>query len=77
MGWRFVNSATHSAANLGDARKGGLSFIHAPGSKQVTDVVAEKGTAADLKIRNLGNGRFELTDRHGSSIPSRGGGCGS
>ncbi len=28
-------------------------------------VVAEKGTAADLKIRNLGNGRFEVTDRHG------------
>ena len=31
----------------------------------MTDVVAEKGGAADLKIRNLGNGRFEVTDRHG------------
>jgi len=59
-------------ANLGYGRKVGLSFIHAPGSKHVTDVVAEKGSAADLKIRNLGNGRFEVTDRHGKHAATEG-----
>jgi hypothetical protein len=59
-------------ANLGYGRKVGLSFVHAPDNKYVTDVVAEKGSAADLKIRNLGNGRFEVTDRHGKHQATEG-----
>ncbi len=43
----------------------GLSFVHAPNDKHVTDVVADKSKTSDLKVRNLGNGRFEVTDRHG------------
>ncbi len=35
-------------------------------------VVAEKGTAADLKIRNLVNGCFEVTDRQGKHQATEG-----
>jgi hypothetical protein len=52
-------------ANLGYGSRLGMGFVHAPDTRQVTDVVAEKGKAADIKIRHLGGGRFELTDRHG------------
>ena len=59
-------------ANLGYGRLVGLSFVHAPGDKHVTDVVADKSKTADLKIRNLGNGRFEVTDRHGKHQATEG-----
>ena len=59
-------------ANLGYGSRVGLSFVHAPGSKVVTDVVAEKGQTADLKIRNLGNGNFEVRDRHGKHAATEG-----
>ena len=59
-------------ANLGYGRLVGLSFVRAPESKHVTDVVADKTKTADLKIRNLGNGRFEVTDRHGKHEATEG-----
>ena len=59
-------------ANLGYGSKVGLGFVHAPGSKHVTDVVADKSKAADLKIRNRGGGRFEVTDRHGKREATEG-----
>jgi hypothetical protein len=61
------------ACNANDrSRDVGLSFVHAPGDKHVTDVVADKTKTSDLKIRNLGNGRFEVTDRHGKHQPTEG-----
>ena len=59
-------------ANLGYGRMVGLSFVHAPNDKHVTDVVADKTKTADLKIRNLGNGQFEVTDRHGKHQATEG-----
>ena len=38
----------------------------------MTDVVADKGKAADIQIRHLGNGRFEVTDRHGKHEATEG-----
>ena len=52
-------------ANLGYGRKLGLGFVRSGSTAGVTDVVAEKGKAADIKIRNLGGGRFEVTDPAG------------
>ncbi len=46
-------------------RNHGSSPRPSPPASRVTDVVADKTKTADLKIRNLGNGRFEVTDRHG------------
>jgi len=59
-------------ANLGYGRLVGLSFVHAPNDKHVTDVVADRSKTSDLKIRNLGNGRFEVTDRHGKHQATEG-----
>ena len=38
----------------------------------MTDVVADMSKASDLKIRNLGNGRFEVIDRHGKHQATEG-----
>ena len=46
--------------------------VHSPGDKRVTDVIADRSKTSDLKIRNLGNGRFEVTDRHGKHQATEG-----
>ena len=53
-------------ANLGYGSKLGIGFVHDPGTKAVTDVVADPSPTADVRIRNLGGGRFTVTDRHGT-----------
>ena len=53
-------------ANLGYGRKLGIGFVHPPGSKDISAVVADPGPKADIHIRHLGGGRFVVTDRGGS-----------
>ncbi len=53
-------------ANLGYGRKLGIGFVHPPGSKEITGVVADPGPKADIHIRHLGGGRFVVTDRGGA-----------
>ena len=53
-------------ANLGYGSKLGIGFLHPPGSKMITGIVADPGPTADIRIRHLGGGRFTVTDRHGS-----------
>ena len=53
-------------ANLGYGSKLGIGFLHAPGSKAVTGVIADPSPTADIRIRHLGGGRFTVTDRYGA-----------
>jgi hypothetical protein len=52
-------------ANLGYGRLFGLSFVHAPGRQTRNRCRRRETKTADLEIRSLGNGEFEVTDRHG------------
>jgi hypothetical protein len=59
-------------ANLGYGSKVGMGFVRDPESKRVTDVVSEKGKAAEIRIRHMSGGRFEIRDRHGRSVATDG-----
>jgi hypothetical protein len=50
-------------ANLGKGSRLGIELVRAPGSRQVTGIVANKGQAADFRIRPLGGDRFRVTDK--------------
>ena len=52
-------------ANLGYGTRLGIGIVHDADSKQVTDVVADRGKTADIRIRHLGHGRFVVTDKRG------------
>ena len=60
------------AANLGYGVKLGMGFVHAPGTRQVTGVVADPSKKADVRIRNVGRGRFVVRDRLGRRIATDG-----
>jgi hypothetical protein len=53
-------------ANLGHGSRLGLGFVRAPGNRQLTGIIADKGSTADIRIRQLRGGRFEVTDRFGT-----------
>ena len=59
-------------ANLGHGSRLGIELVRAPGSRNVTGIVAEKGPTADFKIRALSGGRFEVRDRTGRHVASSG-----
>jgi hypothetical protein len=50
-------------ANLGKGSRLGIELVRAPGSRQVTGIVANRNQAADFRIRPLGGGRFLVTDK--------------
>ena len=52
-------------ANLGYGSSLGLGFVRDPSTKRVTDIVADRGKTAEIRIRHRGGGRFEVRDRHG------------
>jgi len=50
-------------ANLGRGSTLGIALVRDPATKRVTGIVAERGPAADFRIRPLRGGRFAVTDR--------------
>ena len=58
-------------ANLGYGSKLGIRFVKDPTTRRLTGVVADRGPEADIKIRHLGRGRFEVTDRMGRRTATR------
>ena len=52
-------------ANLGYGSRVGMGFIRDPDTKRVTEVVADKGKTAEIRIHRMSGGRFEIRDRHG------------
>jgi len=59
-------------ANLGRGSRLGIDFIRDPVSRRVTGIVADRGPKADVRIRHLGGGRFEVTDRVGRHLTTPG-----
>ena len=55
-------------ANLGYGSTVGMGFVRDPETKQITEVVADKGKRAEIRIRRLSGGRFEVRDRHGRNV---------
>ena len=49
-------------ANLGHGSRLGIGFVRDPRSRQVTGIVADRGPDAEIHIRQLRGGRFEVTD---------------
>jgi hypothetical protein len=59
-----VADVVHTA-NIGHGRNLGIAFTR-DASKRVTGIVADKGKDADVRIRRLRGGTFELVDRIGT-----------
>jgi hypothetical protein len=59
-------------ANIGHGSNLGIAFVLAPGSRQVTGIVADRGPDADIRIRHLRGGRFEVKDRSAKRIVTDG-----
>jgi hypothetical protein len=59
-------------ANLGHGSSLGIGFVRAPGSRQVTGIVADRGPKANIRIRALRGGRFAVTDRTGRKVTEPG-----
>jgi hypothetical protein len=52
-------------ANIGHGSKLGIAFVRDPETRKVTGIVADRGSQADIRIRRLRGGRFEVRDRVG------------
>jgi hypothetical protein len=52
-------------ANIGHGRNLGIAFTR-DASRRVTGIVADKGKDADVRIRRLRGGAFEVVDRTGT-----------
>ena len=50
-------------ANIGHVSNLGVAFVHSPETRKVTGIVAERGRKADIRIRRLRHGRFEVKDK--------------
>ena len=59
-------------ANLGHGRRLGISFVRAPGSRMITEIVADRGPKAEVRIRHRRGDRFEVTDKAGRHITQSG-----
>ena len=59
-------------ANLGYGSTVGMGFIRDPDTKRLTEVVADKGKTADIRIHRMSGDRFEIRDRHGRSVATDG-----
>jgi hypothetical protein len=55
-------------ANLGHGSRLGIGFVRDSGSNRVTGIVSERRRKADIRIRHLGGGRFEVKDRVGRRV---------
>ncbi|MEA2519728.1 MAG: hypothetical protein QOF49_1808 [Chloroflexota bacterium] len=59
-------------ANIGHGSNLGIAFVRAPDSRRVTDIVAERGPDAELRIQRLRGDRFAVRDRGGRRIATDG-----
>jgi hypothetical protein len=59
-------------ANLGHGSRLGIEFVRDPDSRRVTGIVSTRGPKADIRIRQLRGGRFEVTDKTGRHVTTAG-----
>lgn len=59
-------------ANIGHGSTLGIAFERARDSRAVVGIVAEKGRRADIRIRRLRGGRFQVADKVGKKIAADG-----
>ena len=59
-------------ANIGHGSSLGIAFVLAPGNREVTGIVADKGRQKDIRISRLRGGRFAIKDRTGRRIATDG-----
>jgi hypothetical protein len=59
-------------ANIGHGSKLGIGFVLAPGTRRMTGIVADRGPHADIRVRQLRGGRFEVIDRVGKRVAADG-----
>jgi hypothetical protein len=59
-------------ANLGHGSRLGIGFVREPGTRQVTGIVADRSRDAEIRIRQLRGGRFEVRDKSGRHVTSSG-----
>lgn len=52
-------------ANIGHGSTLGITLTREPGTRNVTGLVADRGSKADVRIRRLRNGGFAVRDRNG------------
>jgi hypothetical protein len=60
-----VVDVVHSA-NLGSGSSFGISFERPPHSRDVTGIVADRGSTAEIRVRKLRGHRFRVEDRRGA-----------
>ena len=60
-----VIDGVHSA-NLGSGSNFGISFERPPHSRDITDIVADRGSKAEIRVRKLRGNRFRVEDRRGA-----------
>jgi hypothetical protein len=59
-------------ANIGHGSNLGIAFVQSPETKRVTGIVSERGKNADVRIRRLSGGRFEVRDKTGTRVVESG-----
>jgi len=59
-------------ANVGHGSRLGIALVRPPGSRAVTGIVADRGSHADVRIRKLRGGRFEVRDKTGRHVVTDG-----
>jgi len=55
-------------ANIGHGSSLGIALVRAPDTRAVIGIVADRGPHADIRIRKLRGGRFQVTDRVGKRV---------
>ncbi len=59
-------------ANLGHGSRLGLRFVRDPDTRQVTGIVPDRSANAEIRIRQLRGGRFEVKDKSGRHVTMSG-----
>jgi Fibronectin type III domain len=59
-------------ANLGHGSRLGLGFVREPGTREVTGIVADRSRNAEIRIRQLRGGRFEVKDKSSRHVTMSG-----
>jgi hypothetical protein len=66
-----VVDVVHSV-NLGHGSSLGIGFVRDPVTKQVTGIVADRGSKPDIRVRQLRGDTFQVTDRTGRRVIASG-----
>jgi Fibronectin type III domain len=60
------------SANLGQGSRLGIRFVRDPNTRRVTEIVGDRSSNADIRIRHLRGDRFAVTDRVGRRVAASG-----